>query len=188
MSSNTGFRTWKTDSVPSRMEDSSSSAEPPRPSNPFQRQQRQPRESEAASSYSYNQWKLEKQKAEEKKKAERPLTQDDFPPLGGAVNATLKKQVPATSVYDGSAQAETLASRIANAIKRDEAETLRKKREAEELKSSETFTALPMMSIRSGLSAQKVKAEERRIRRQTELDDQDYQWQISSEIEEPIEH
>lgn len=180
MSSNTGFRTWKTDTVPRSNEYSADSAPPP-PSNPFQRQQRQPRESEAAASYSYNQWKLEKQKAEEKKKAERPLTEDDFPPLGGG-KVTIKKPAVAAE------SSETLASRIANAIKRDEAETLRKKREAEELKSSETFTALPIMSLRNGLSTQKVKAEERRIRRQEDLDREDYDWQISSEIEEPVEH
>ncbi len=131
---------------------------------------------------SYSDWKQTEQKKKEEEIKNRPLTDADFPPLGGNV-VTVKKVVPGTGVnVAGAPDGVNLAERLRNAIKRQEDDALRRRLEQEE---EEQKAKESMVSLSIGPSIRSRKLENVRRNLEAEAEEENYRWQVSSEIEEP---
>lgn len=174
------FRSWNKTSTasvaPASAPDSTEDAGQA-PSNPFGNMRRD-RDRYQSGGMSYSDWKQTEKK---KKVDDKPLTDADFPPLGGVnVVVPLRKVVPGdgVSLPDG----VTLADRIRTAIKRQEDDALRRRIEIEEeeKKSKDTLVAIPMVrnvslrQVRRNLDTEEAYAEE-----------ENYAWQVSGEVELP---
>lgn len=162
-------RTWNNNK--STNESTSDSQNQERP-NPFGNMRRDRVQQTPAMSYAdYKQ--MEKKKKEEAEK-NRPLTEADFPPLGGKV--VVKNTMISTTANDSI----TLADRLRLAIKREEDEATRRRLELEEeeKKSKEGTISLsmgPRMTMKKKVVEQK---------RELEIQEEDdYQWQVSTEVE-----
>ncbi len=122
---------------------------------------------------SYSDWKQTEQKKKVEAEKNRPLTDADFPPLGGGhVRLPVKITVPGDGL--------TLASRLTNAIKRQEDDALRRRLEAEEeeKKSKDTIVSIPLApTLRN-------RVRDLNVRRELEVQEEErYAWQVSNEVE-----
>ncbi len=180
------FRSWNktnTTSVapaPAAAADSESSEAAPAtaPSNPFGNMRRD-RNRYQSGGMSYSDWKQTEKKKMDEEAKQRPLTDADFPPLGGKVVIPIKKVVPGAGVNIVSpGDGVNLADRIRNAIKRQEDDALRRRLEVEEeeKKAKETLIAIPMLR---NVSLREVR---RNLHAEAEEED-NYAWQVSGEVE-----
>lgn len=145
------------------------------PSNPFGNMRRERNQS---SGMSYSDWKKTEQKKKMDAEKSRPLTEDDFPPLGGKV--VVKTSIHTTTAHDSI----TLAERLRNTIKRQEDEALRRRleQEEEEQKSKEAVVSISLgPKFRS-----RVRALDETREREAE-EEENYRWQVSAEMEAPAE-
>jgi hypothetical protein len=152
------------------------------PSNPFGNMRRD-RDRHHSGGMSYSDWKQTEKK---KKDEDKPLTDADFPPLGGGVNVVvpMKKVVPGDGVnMSTTSDGVTLADRIRTAIKRQEDDALRRRIEIEEeeKKSKDALLAIPMMR---NVSLREVR---RNLDTEAEAyaEEENYAWQVSGEVETP---
>ena len=161
-------RTWNNNKSTT---ESTSDSQPQERSNPFGNMRRDRVQQAPAMSYAdYKQ--MEKKKKEEAEK-NRPLTEDDFPPLGGKV--VVKNAIHTTTAHDSI----SLADRLRLAIKREEDEATRRRLEAEEEeKKAKDGTISISMAPRLSMK-RKVEEQKRQIEIQEE---EDYHWQISSDM------
>lgn len=144
------------------------------PSNPFGNMRKERNHSYGQS---YSDWKSTEQKKKMDAEKSRPLTDADFPPLGGEVRLPVKVTVPGDGL--------TLAARLSNAIKRQEDEALRRRleQEEEEQKSKETVVSISLgPKFRS-----RVRTLDETQKREAEEEEENYRWQVSSEMEAPAE-
>ena len=145
MSFSDKFRTWKND-------DGAGAAAPSqKPNNPFSRQDRRDR---YGSQVSYAEHKRKKEEEAKEKEKNRPLTADDFPSLGGKPVVVKAKSDPNRS---------TLAVHIAETIKKDEEDAVRRRiqREVEEerKRKEEGFVRLPLYgSVEAYFKAKRAQA------------------------------
>lgn len=163
---------------------SETSGETPAPSNPFGNMRRERDRYNHAGGMSYTDWKQTEKKKKDDEEKNRPLTEADFPPLGGKVVVPVKKVVPGEGVNMAApADGTTLADRIRLAIKRQEDDALRRRleMEEEEKKSKDTLVSLPRAPMLRNVSLREVR---RNLDEETQAEE-DYAWQVSGEIESP---
>jgi hypothetical protein len=115
-----------------------------------------------------------KQTEKKKKEDSRPLTEADFPPLGGKVVLPSKMTVPGDGV--------NLADRIRTAIKRQEDDALRRRLELEEEEkaSKETLVSLSCTPMLRTLRIREVR---RNLEQEAQAEEENYAWQVSGEVE-----
>ncbi len=172
------FRSWnKTNTAsvaPAPEASSESTAEAAAaPSNPFGNMRRD-RDRQQSGGMSYKDWKqTEKKKMDDS----RPLTEADFPPLGGKVVLPSKMTVAGDGV--------NLADRIRTAIKRQEDDALRRRLELEEEEKSskDTLVSLSRTPMLRNVSLREVR---RNLDAEVQAED-DYAWQVSGEVESPAQ-
>lgn len=166
-------RTWNKTNT-NESQDSSQQQQQP---NPFgnMRRDRDRNQNYGSAGMSYSDWKSNEKK---KKEAERPLTQDDFPPLGGKV--VVKTSIVTTTAHDS----VSLADRLRIAIKKEEDEAYRRRIEQEEQEKKEKDAVI---SIALGPPRLRIKTLDAQKKQQQQEEDDNYRWQISSEIEQPEE-
>jgi len=140
------------------------------PSNPFGNMRRD-RDRYQSGGMSYTDWKQTEKK---KKEDSRPLTEADFPPLGGKVVLPSKMTVPGDGV--------NLADRIRTAIKRQEDDALRRRLELEEEEkaSKETLVSLSCTPMLRTLRIREVR---RNLEQEAQAEEENYAWQVSGEVE-----
>ncbi len=178
------FRSWNksnTSSVAPAPE-GTSAEEAPAPSNPFGNMRRDRDRYNQSGGMSYSDWKQTEKKKKEDEVKNKPLTDADFPPLGGGtVVVPVRKVVPGDGVT-AAGDGVTLADRIRNAIKRQEDDALRRRLELEEeeKKSKETLVALPRAPMLRNVSLREV-----RRNLDDEAEEDNYAWQVSGEVESP---
>ncbi len=133
---------------------------------------------------SYSDWKQTEKKKKVEEEKNRPLTDADFPPLGGGtVVIPVRKVVPGDGVNVAAAgDGVTLADRIRNAIKRQEDDALRRRLELEEeeKKSKETLVSLPRAPMLRNVSLREVR---RNLDAEAQAEEDNYAWQVSGEVE-----
>jgi hypothetical protein len=164
------YRSW---SKPNNTTPSDASASPAEErSNPFGNMRR---DRNYASGPSYSDWKQTEQKKKTEVEKNRPLTDSDFPPLGGGdVRLPVKISVPGDGL--------TLATRLTNAMKRQEDEALRRRLEQEE---EERKSKDAIVSISLGPSLRN-RVKDLNVRREIEAQEEErYAWQVSGEVEAP---
>lgn len=172
------FRSWNktnTASVAPAPENASESTEvAAAPSNPFGNMRRD-RDRYQSGGMSYTDWKQTEKKKKEDEVKNRPLTEADFPPLGGKVVLPTKMTVAGDGV--------NLAERIRTAIKRQEDDALRRRLELEEEEkaSKDTLVSLSRTPMLRNVSLREVR---RNLDAEVQAED-DYAWQVSGEVESP---
>jgi len=157
----------------------SAATDPSEPnSNPFGNMRRD-RDRNQSYGMSYSDWKNTEQKKKMEAEKSRPLTESDFPPLGGKV--VIKTSMHTTTAHDS----VTLAERLRNTIKRQEDDAHRRRLELdeEEKKTKEAVVAISLSS-----SSIRNRVREIYLRRNLEIqDEEDYAWQVSPETVAPAE-
>jgi hypothetical protein len=164
------FRSWsKSNNTPAAPADAPEGSAEERP-NPFGNMRRD--RNNYSSGPSYSDWKQTEQKKKVEAEKSRPLTDADFPPLGGQVRLPVKITVPGDGL--------TLASRLTNAIKRQEDEALRRRLEAEE-EEKKSKEAVVSISLAPTL---RNRVRDLNVRREIEVEEEErYAWQVSNEVE-----
>jgi hypothetical protein len=165
------YRSWSNTNTPAP---APAANEGEQPSNPFGNMRR---EKERNQSYgmSYSDWKGVEQKKKVEAEKSRPLTDADFPPLGGKV--VIKTSMHTTTAHDSI----PLAERLRNTIKRQEDDAHRRRLELEE---EEKKTKEAIVSISLTSSSLRNRMREITLRRNLEAQaEEDYAWQVSTETE-----
>jgi hypothetical protein len=168
------FRSWSKSTTTNSSTSTTPAEGSEAPSNPFGNMRR---DRNYSSGPSYSDWKQSEQKKKAEAEKNRPLTDADFPPLGGGqVRLPVKVTVPGDGL--------TLATRLSNAMKRQEDEALRRRleQEEEEKKSKEAVVSLSLGPT--------LRTRVRQLNVRRELDAQEeenYAWQVSTEVESPAE-
>lgn len=144
---------------------------------------RRDRDRNRSSGMSYSDWKQNEQKKKIEEEKNRPLTEADFPPLGAPPGAkVVVKNVMATTTAHDSV---TLAERLRNTIKRQEDEALRRRLELEE---EEKKSKDAVVSLSLGVPMLRNRVQEMKVRRDLDAQaEEEYAWQVSSEMEPSLE-
>lgn len=149
------------------------------PSNPFGNMRK---DRNRSSGMSYSDWKQTENKKKVEAEKNRPLTEDDFPPLGAPLGSkvVVKTSMTTTTAHDNI----TLAERLRNTIKRQEDEALRRRLEEEE---EEKKSKEAVVSISLGPKL-RTRVQDLNVRRDLEAqEEENYRWQVSGEIEPSVE-
>lgn len=123
----------------------------------------------------YNRWKTKEQKS-------KPLTADDFPPLGSTNAVTASNPV---IVPKGPSLAERLRVTIAKEEEEASSRRFRKEEEAQQ-ESWGTATTLNLSKTHHSY-AQKKREDEARRASEREAEEKNYDWQVSREIVQELE-
>ena len=165
------YRSWSTTNTNTNATPAPASTPEPN-SNPFGNMRRD-KERNQSYGMSYSDWKNTEQKKKMDAEKTRPLTDADFPPLGGKV--VIKTSMHTTTAHDNI----PLAERLRNTIKRQEDDAHRRRLELEE-EEKKTKEAVVAISLSSPSIRNRVR--EIYLRRNLEIqDEEDYAWQVSPE-------
>lgn len=176
------YRSWSNNNNNNTVNPPAEGSEQPPNSNPFGNMRK---ERNRSSGMSYSDWKQSENKKKQEAEKNRPLTDDDFPPLGAPPGSkvVVKTSMNTTTAHDSI----TLAERLRNTIKRQEDEALRRRLELEE---EEKKAKEEVVSLSLGASTLRYRAKEIRLRRrelEAQEEEENYEWQVSSEMEAPMQ-
>ena len=177
------YRSWSISSNPNTNPNPNPNATSQAPaseqaSNPFGNMRRD-KERNQSYGMSYTDWKGAEQKKKIDAEKSRPLTDADFPPLGGKV--VIKTSMHTTTAHDSI----PLAERLRNTIKRQEDDALHRRLELEE---EERKSKEDIVSISLSVPMMRNRIRDPNVRRQLEVQaEEDYAWQVSAETEASVE-